>query len=102
MKSLESAPDFYRTENAVTVSLVQHLKKEYDGRRAKNKKASEACFKSLKQSLGEGIQQLLNESFNEDQNTVMKINKIFEANGKAKADKSKDFRSFLKAQKATA
>jgi len=61
------------------------------------KKGAETVFQEIRKKIGtEGIEKVLNVTFPDESDKVSKIMKIFEQKQASKADKSKDFRSFLK------
>lgn len=81
-------------------NLILQLLLEYEGKRMKMKKGSEAIFHDVKNKIGaENIEKIILESLEDNAHAKEKtavIMKLFEPKVAKKVDKSKDFRSFLK------
>lgn len=86
--------------------LFKQLYIEIEGKRMKMKKGAESIMKLIREKVGEDnmisllkASLLAGEDDTEGLAKVEKVLKLFEQKEVAKADKSKDFRSFLKQQK---
>lgn len=101
MKNLDS--EYFMSVTPSSTGLFRQLIVESEGKRMKMRKTAEQIFVAIKNKLGvPSIGQVLTEvcgSEESGRDKVNKVMKLFEDKVSQKADKSKDFRSFLKQQK---
>jgi hypothetical protein len=94
------AEDYFLSGSISSKQLIVQLLSEYDGKRMKMKKGAESIFKDIKGKVGsDNIERMLLEALGDSEQARSKIAtimKLFEEKAVKKADKSHDFRSFLK------